>query len=273
MSGWDSDYRYEPSPLFQQIFRCLPFEAYKNPELESGNKIIMPPSSLSLLIQRRVRSPFFFKIEGYNSDKTSHCGVLEFCADEGCIHMPRGMMKSLSIEEGDRVILRDAVLSKGNYMKLQPHRAAFVELPHLKPVLEAALRGFSCLSSGDTIAVRCFGEDFYLDVVEVGPGGEAISLIDTDCTTDFAPPLDYVEPAREEKIKERGDRGGEREEEAVFRPFVGVARRLDGTVMVESSGCAPVAAEKEKREKDGGKEFKPFMGTGRVLGGPSCFGF
>lgn len=112
----------------------------------------------------------------------------------------------------------------------------------------------------------------------MGPGGEAISLIDTDCTTDFAPPLDYVEPAREEKIKERGDRGGEREEEAVFRPFVGVARRLDGTVM-ESSGCAPVAAEKEKektkkkREKDGGKDFKPFMGTGRVLGGPSCFGF
>lgn len=118
----------------------------------------------------------------------------------------------------------------------------------------------------------------------MGPGGEAISLIDTDCTTDFAPPLDYVEPAREVKVKERGDRGGEREEEAVktvFRPFVGVARRLDGTVVVESSGCAAAAAaekeEKKKRERDGGKEdgkeFKPFMGMGRVLGGPSCFGF
>lgn len=192
------------------------------------------------------------------------------------------MMKSLSIEEGDDVILRDAVLSKGNYIKLQPHRTAFVELPHLKAALETALRGFSCLTSGDTIALGCFGADFYLDVLEVRPGGEAISLIDTDCTTDFAPPLDYVEPAREVKVKERGDRGGEREEEAVkvvFRPFVGVARRLDGTVVVESSGCAAVTAEKEKkkRERDGGKEdgkeFKPFMGTGRVLGGPSCLGF
>ena len=36
---------------------------------------------------------------------------------------------------------------------------------------------------------------YYIDVVEAKPG-RAISIIDTDCEVDFAPPLDYVEPER-----------------------------------------------------------------------------
>lgn len=38
---------------------------------------------------------------------------------------------------------------------------------------------------------------YYIDVVEAKPGN-AISVIETDCEVDFAPPLDYVEPSREE---------------------------------------------------------------------------
>jgi hypothetical protein len=31
---------------------------------------------------------------------------------------------------------------------------------------------------------------------------DAISVIETDCEVDFAPPLDYVEPKREERVPE-----------------------------------------------------------------------
>lgn len=36
---------------------------------------------------------------------------------------------------------------------------------------------------------------FYIDIVETKPSA-AISIIETDCEVDFAPPLDYKEPER-----------------------------------------------------------------------------
>lgn len=36
---------------------------------------------------------------------------------------------------------------------------------------------------------------YYIDIVETKPSS-AISIIETDCEVDFAPPLDYKEPER-----------------------------------------------------------------------------
>lgn len=36
---------------------------------------------------------------------------------------------------------------------------------------------------------------YYIDIVESKPSN-AISIIETDCEVDFAPPLDYKEPER-----------------------------------------------------------------------------
>lgn len=36
---------------------------------------------------------------------------------------------------------------------------------------------------------------YYIDIVETMPSS-AISIIETDCEVDFAPPLDYKEPER-----------------------------------------------------------------------------
>ena len=56
----------------------------------------------------------------------------------------------------------------------------------------------------------------------------AISVIETDCEVDFAPPLDYVEPRRqpaEEPMDTEGEAGPsqapEEPEEPQFKPFVG----------------------------------------------------
>ncbi|KAK6129517.1 hypothetical protein DH2020_036750 [Rehmannia glutinosa] len=282
MAGWDSDYSYQPRPLFEKTFRCLSFDTYKNPHLKIGDKIIMPSSSLAEIVSVPIKFPLTFQMEGYNDDVVSHCGVLEFDAEEGCIHMPEWMMKNMKIQEGDLVILRNASLPRATYMKLQPHATVFTKLSDPRAVLEKTLRDFTCLSNGDTIMVQHNDRDFYLDVLEVLPGG-AVNLINTDCQVDFAPPLDYKEPETHLKdIQKVDDRGKEHEEVKMFVPFTGKARRLDGIpAMAETTGeCSAVVEgmsklvidEGKKREKDGGKEkekekFKPFTGKSRVLGG------
>lgn len=61
--------------------------------------------------------------------------------------------------------------------------------------LETTLRNFSCLTTGDSIMVAYNNKKYYIDIVETKPAS-AISIIETDCEVDFAPPLDYKEPER-----------------------------------------------------------------------------
>lgn len=61
--------------------------------------------------------------------------------------------------------------------------------------LETTLRNFSCLSTGDSIMVAYNNKKYYIDIIEAKPS-HAISIIETDCEVDFAPPLDYKEPER-----------------------------------------------------------------------------
>ena len=61
--------------------------------------------------------------------------------------------------------------------------------------LETTLRNFSCLTVGDNIMVAYNNKKYYIDIIESKPAN-AISIIETDCEVDFAPPLDYKEPER-----------------------------------------------------------------------------
>lgn len=61
--------------------------------------------------------------------------------------------------------------------------------------LETSLRSYSCLTTGDTIMVPYNNKKFYINIVETKPSS-AVSIIETDCEVDFAPPLDYKEPEK-----------------------------------------------------------------------------
>ena len=61
--------------------------------------------------------------------------------------------------------------------------------------LETALRNYSCLTTGDSIMVPYNNKKYFIDIVETKPAN-GISIIETDCEVDFAPPLDYKEPER-----------------------------------------------------------------------------
>ena len=80
------------------------------PEVNKGNKIILPSSALNELARLRISYPMTFMISNPQMAKKSYCGVLEFSAEEGMCHLPVWMMHNLFLEEGAEVILRNVNL-------------------------------------------------------------------------------------------------------------------------------------------------------------------
>lgn len=89
-------------------------------------------------------------------------GVMEFSADEGSVYLPYWMMQNLLLESGGLVEVANVSLRKGSYVKFQPHSIKFTQLHNPRVVLERALRNFSCLTKGETIAIQHGQENFYL---------------------------------------------------------------------------------------------------------------
>ncbi|KAG8070029.1 hypothetical protein GUJ93_ZPchr0006g40667 [Zizania palustris] len=252
-------YGYRGS-TFEQTYRCYPASFIDKPQLETGDKIIMPPSALDRLASLHIEYPMLFEVHNAAAERTSHCGVLEFIAEEGMIYMPYWMMQNLLLQEGDMVFIKNANLPKGTYVKLQPHTTDFLDISNPKAILEKTLRNYSCLTTGDSIMVAYNNKKYYIDIVETKPSS-AISIIETDCEVDFAPPLDYKEPeppkaavpssavpTTEEAV----------EEEPRFIPFTGSGRRLDGRSSKDKEVSVSSPA---KRQANATNSVQPSTGT------------
>ncbi|CAO2173762.1 unnamed protein product [Urochloa humidicola] len=232
---------------FEHTYRCLPPSAAGNPHLEHGDKVLLPPSALHRLTSLNVEYPMLFELRAAadatesQPHHTSHCGVLEFVATEGTVVVPRWMMANLRLDEGDTVHVRSAAaLPKCTYAKLQPHTSAFLDVSNPKAVLEKTLRAFTCLTTGDTIMVSYNGKSYYIDIIETRPAA-AVSIIETDCEVDFAPPLDHKEPEKPVRLpddpaavvvpasskgKAPADGVVVKDEQPKFKPFSGLGKRL-----------------------------------------------
>jgi ubiquitin fusion degradation protein 1 len=231
---------------FEQTYRCYPASFIEKPQIESGDKIIMPPSALDRLASLHIDYPMLFELRNADTDRVSHCGVLEFIAEEGMIYMPYWMMENLLLAEGDIVRVKNATLPKGTYVKLQPHTKDFLDISNPKAILETTLRNYSCLTTGDSIMVAYNNKKYYIDIIETKPS-HAITIIETDCEVDFAPPLDYKEPERPVAATTPGKKPSQAEEipveeEPKFNAFTGAARRLDGKPSFVSKDKQPAAA-------------------------------
>lgn len=95
----------------------------------------MPPSALANISAMELESPWMFKLQNpQNSAASTHAGVLEFIAEEGCVHLPHWMMKTLRLDEGDPIRVTGAELPKGKFVKLQPQQVHFLEVSDPKAV-------------------------------------------------------------------------------------------------------------------------------------------
>ncbi|GLJ57612.1 hypothetical protein SUGI_1353770 [Cryptomeria japonica] len=229
---------YAEAATFEQIYQCYPPIYTDKPELEKANKIIMPPSALSRLISQEIEYPMLFQLQNTITGCISHCGVLEFVAEEGIIYMPLWMMENMLLQPGDIVKLKHTTLPKGTSLKLQPHTKNLLDISNPKAFLEVSLRNFSCLTTGDTIKLDYNNTIYCINIVETKPES-AISVFDAD----VAPPLDYKEPERlplnpanicttatSARSTRETTTSTEHEEKSQcrFTAFTGVGRRLNG---------------------------------------------
>uniref|UniRef100_A0A8L2UP03 Ubiquitin recognition factor in ER-associated degradation protein 1 n=1 Tax=Rattus norvegicus TaxID=10116 RepID=A0A8L2UP03_RAT len=184
---------------FSTQYRCFSVSMLAGPndrsDVEKGGKIIMPPSALDQLSRLNITYPMLFKLTNKNSDRMTHCGVLEFVADEGICYLPHWMMQNLLLEEGGLVQVESVNLQVATYSKFQPQSPDFLDITNPKAVLENALRNFACLTTGDVIAINYNEKIYELRVMETKPD-KAVSIIECDMNVDFDAPLGYKEPER-----------------------------------------------------------------------------
>ncbi|KAH3883748.1 hypothetical protein DPMN_007715 [Dreissena polymorpha] len=145
-------------------------------DVERGGKIIMPPSALDKLTRLHIQYPMLFKMTNRKQNRETHCGVLEFVADEGRIYIPYWMMKNLLLQEGDLIQVDNVSLPIATFAKFQPQHTDFLDISNPKAVLENALRSFACLTVEDLIEFKYNDKMYELRVLETKPG-RAVSII------------------------------------------------------------------------------------------------
>jgi len=102
---------------------------------DTSNVVILPPSALANLTSLDLESPWMFKLRNpQNPAASTHSGVLEFIAEEGVVHLPYWMMKTLRLNEGDPVRITGTELPKGHFVKLQAQHVHFLEISDPKAV-------------------------------------------------------------------------------------------------------------------------------------------
>ncbi|XP_047153686.1 ubiquitin recognition factor in ER-associated degradation protein 1-like isoform X1 [Vigna umbellata] len=245
---------------FEQYYRCYPVSFIDKSHLEKGDKIIMPPSALDRLASLHIEYPMLFQLINPSAERVTHCGVLEFVADEGIIYIPYWMMENMLLQEGDLLYVKNTNLTKATYVKLQPHTKDFLDIYNPKAILETSLRSYSCLTTGDTIMVQYNKKKYYIDVVGTRPS-PAVSIIETDCEVDFAPPLDYKEPKKQAKVDRRRPKVEDEPPKKIarFNSFSGFSRRLDGKASLEpvEQTSLPELKQKQYHKEINNSDAKP----------------
>ncbi|TPP64725.1 Ubiquitin fusion degradation protein 1 [Fasciola gigantica] len=301
------------SDTFSTSYKCYSvsfFPGNLRDGVEKGGKIIMPPSTLGALSEcficsnfparMNVQYPMLFKLTNQQANRTTHCGVLEFVADEGNIYVPYWMLKNLLLEEGERVYVSNVSLKVASFARFQPQCGDFLDISNPKAVLENALRDFACLTVGDVIAISYNDNVYELKVLETKPDN-AVTIIECDMSVDFAPPVGYgSENKREAKDKlGKSHRKHEEDDNVVipgtvhkFQAFCGTGHRLDGkgkppispggsgssesTSLLRERGIPNYAyqpgsltflrnSRSSANEEQEAVPFKPFGGTGHQL--------
>lgn len=166
-----------------------------------SNKILLPESVLFSINQTNGlnnNGPMFFKISNKETNYGQICGVQEFSAPPGVVHVPYHIMNESGIGEGSNVKIELVIPVDGTYMKLRLHNTEFANLSDPKAVLERILsRDYPVLSEGQTIALHYkeLNKVYRIDVVKTEPAS-IIKTIDVNINVDFDKPLDYVEPPK-----------------------------------------------------------------------------
>ncbi|KAI0318017.1 ubiquitin fusion degradation protein UFD1 [Amylostereum chailletii] len=168
--------------IYQAAYSIAMLPGGERENISYGGKIIMPASALARLTSLDIESPWMFKLRNpHNPAASTH---------EGCVHLPFWMTKTLRLNEGDPIRITGTELPKGTFVKLQAQHVHFLKISDPKAVAQK-LHCFDL--QGDIIEISYNSIVLGLLVTEAVPGGEGISVLETDLEVDFAAPVGYVE--------------------------------------------------------------------------------
>ena len=188
--------------IFIEVYKAYPASWAERPEvLEKSNNVILPPSALKKLAGLKMDgigcsvNPVLFRILNLELNVYTHCGVLDFTAEEDTVILPTNMFNRLYLQEGHIIFVRNTKLDKGKSIKIMPHLTEFIDLPYpqIKIILEGGLRNYFCITEGDTILVKYNNKCF--DIVECKPK-KAICIL--NCDLEVESPNNYIELRKEE---------------------------------------------------------------------------
>jgi ubiquitin fusion degradation protein 1 len=188
---------------FHRSLRAFPYIMHPSGSQthnEDGDKIFLPATALEELVRQNIQYPMLFQLQNQATQRSTHCGVLEFSAEEGKMYMPYWMMNNLLLTPGDIITVQSVSLPKASYTKLQPQENAFLKISNPKAVLEHELRKFSCLTKGDQITITYDNTKYNIEVRDLKPAN-ACSIIETDCQVDFETPPNWAEEEAKWKKK------------------------------------------------------------------------
>ncbi|CAH2233961.1 jg21442 [Pararge aegeria aegeria] len=261
---------HEMTRPFTMTYRCFSVSMMPGNErqdVERGGKIIMPPSALELLTRLNIEYPMIFKLTNKKTKRITHCGVLEFVADEG------RMMANLVLEEGALIQIESVSLPVATFSKFQPLSEDFLDITNPKAVLENCLRNFSCLTTGDVIAIKYNSKVYELCVLETQPGN-AVIIIECDMNVEFAPPVGYKEEDHITRGEGSSEMAGIEEDPATMMPepdgfvaFSGEGNRLDGKKkkLTSESDSEPQASNSRQPYVRGIPDYDYVIGTLRFI--------
>jgi ubiquitin fusion degradation protein 1 len=82
---------------FETQYQCFSAAMAGRTGIDEGDKILLPPSALDTLARMNVEYPMLFELTNDSTGKKTHCGVLEFSAEEGRCYMPFWMMQNMLV--------------------------------------------------------------------------------------------------------------------------------------------------------------------------------
>jgi len=238
----------------KSVFRLPAYSSQYNPheqEIDGGDKIIVHNGILQALMSRfgdrTLPSPLIFEIQAINSPgrRTSHCGVLEFSADQATAFLPTWMMRNLNLREGGDVQLKLKELPQATSIVFQPLKYTFTQIPTPKLALEHALRGFTALTCGDTISIRIGDESHDLVVQDLKPDTKipgaknAGCVVNAQLAVDFLPPLESEPEHLKSQMLEVGvPRFDERLDAGLYKYYQVKSASVASTAASASSAAA-----------------------------------
>ncbi|KAJ2820883.1 ubiquitin fusion degradation protein [Coemansia sp. 'formosensis'] len=242
---------------FSRYYSAYPVAAHPGNKADAnyGGKIFLPASALEELSRLEIVYPMLFKLENDEAavSRRTHCGVLEFTAEEGRVYLPQWMMETLELSPGSPVKVLNVALLHGSLVKLQPQSTDFLDISDHRAVLENALRKFSAMTVGDIVTIDYNNREYRIAVLETKPSPSAINIVETDLSVDFAAPVGYVEP------NARAPSGGSNNSMAV-----------DGNSRPASSIAKDIRQKEEAAKHEiSSNRFAAFQGSGFRLSSSS----